>query len=126
MAEQATDRVRLAGLVLAGLGVLTYGGTSAFGLVLCVEWLCDPNRARRLRLWDWVGLVLAVPGAAFFILFSIGLFDYAPGGTIGPIPVYWVGFGVWLLVRSRTRWRGLRESRGRGPGHPTVAADDGA
>jgi hypothetical protein len=96
-------------LVLAVVGALTYGATSAFGLVLCAEWLRDPDRPPPLRQWDWIGLILAVPGTAYFLLLSVGLFTYSPGGTsFTPlITGYWVGFGVWLLVRSRTRWREL-------------------
>ena len=130
MGEQPKGGARLAGLVLAVLGALTYGATSAFGLVLCAEWLCDPSRPRGLRRWDWVGLALAVPGVAFFLWLSVGLFDYAPGGkSFAPlITGYWTGFGVWLLVRSRTRWRRLRHPEGRGPSsraEPGAAADGG-
>lgn len=124
MREERDGGGQLAGLVLALLGALTYGATSPFGLVLCAEWLCDPRRERNLRHWDWVGLVLAVPGTAYFVWLSVALFDYAPGGTsfAGMIAAYWVGFGVWLLVRSRTRWRELRRSRTGGTG---VLADPG-
>jgi hypothetical protein len=98
--------------VLALLGGITYGATSALGLVLCAEWQLASNRPPSLRLWDQVGLVLAIPGVAFFVWLSIGLFDYAPAGqSFAPmIASYWVGFGVWLVVRSRTRWGELRRS----------------
>lgn len=130
MGEQARGGARLAGLVLAVLGVVTYGSTSAFGLVLCVEWLWDRSRKPSLRRWDWVGCVLAVPGTAFFLWVSMGLFGYAPGGTnfAAMITAYWVGFGVWLLVRARTRWSELRRARGnerRGPDEAGATADGG-
>ncbi len=104
-----------AGLVLAVLGAVTYGATSAFGLVLCAEWLCDPDRDERSRRWDWVGAGLAVPGLLFFAALTVGMGGYAPGGTpVAPLLAgYWAGFGVWLLVRSRTRWRRLRAARAR-------------
>lgn len=100
-----TGEARLAGLVLALLGVLTYGATSAFGLVLCAEWLRDPARPASLRTWDRVGLVFAVPGVAYFVWLSVALFDYAPGGvSFAPMIVtYWVGFVVWLLARLLLR-----------------------
>lgn len=113
MREQPKGGVRLAGLVLALLGALTWGATSPFGLVLCWEWLRDPSRTRGLRRWDWVGLVIAAPGTAFFVFLSVALSDYFPGEVVNfamLIAGYWVGFGVWLLVRSRTRWRELRRS----------------
>lgn len=131
MGGQPKEGVRLAGLVLALLGALTYGSTSAFGLVLCAEWLCDPSRPPRLRRWDGVGLALAVPGVVFFLGLSVCLFDYAPGGTsFAPlIAGYWAGFLAWLLFRSRTRWRRLRHAEGRAPhrrAEPGAAADGGA
>jgi len=113
MEEQPKGGAKLAGVVLALLGLLTYGATSAFGFVLCAEWLRDPARPPQLRRWDWIGLVLAVPGVPYIILMSVALFDYAPGGSsFAPlIAGYWAGFAVWLLVRSRTRWRELGSDR---------------
>jgi drug/metabolite transporter superfamily protein YnfA len=116
VAEAAKRNPQLAGLVLALLGLVTYGATSPFGLVLSAEWLADPARPRTLRRWDWLGAGLALPGTAYFVLLSVQLRAYAPGGTsVTPMIVgYWAGFAVWLWVRSRTRWRGLREARKRG------------
>ncbi len=116
MANAAKRNPRLAGLVLALLGLATYGATSPFGLVLSAEWLADPTRPRPLRRWDWLGGGLALPGTAYFLLLSVKMRDYAPGGTsVAPMLVsYWGGFAVWLWFRSRTRWRGLRLARRRG------------
>lgn len=121
MGTQTKEGERLAGLVLALLGAITYGATSPFGLVLCGEWLCDPNRARGLRRWDWVGLVLAIPGTAFFIWLSVGLFDNAPLAWM--IAGYWGSFALWLRGRSRTRWRELRPTQA---GESNVATDGAA
>lgn len=103
MSASPSRNPRLAGLVLALLGAITYGATSAFGLVLCVEWLRDPSRPAHLRRWDWVGLVLAIPGVAFFVWLSISLFDYAPGGTsfAAMIAGYWAFFLAWAFFRRR-------------------------
>ena len=62
VSEQPKPRSQLAGLVLALLGVVTYGATSAFGMVLCLEWLYDPKRALQLRQWDLIGFVLVPQG----------------------------------------------------------------
>ncbi|WP_439622745.1 hypothetical protein [Gemmata sp.] len=113
MAEPtAKPGTQLAGLVLALLGAFTYGATSAFGLVLCAEWLLDPRRPAHLRRWDAVGAVLAVPGVLFFAWLSVAMFDYKPGGKpMGVlIAAYWAAFAWWLTVRYRTRWRHLRRS----------------
>lgn len=114
MAEPtAKPPAQLAGLVLSLLGVLTYGATSPFGLVLCVEWLIDPRRPAPLRRWDAVGALLAAPGVLFFAWLSVAMFDYAPGGkSMGVlIAAYWVTFAWWLTVRARTRWPGIRVAR---------------
>jgi hypothetical protein len=105
MTDKSEKGAQLAGLVLAVLGVLTYGATSPFGLVLCAEWIRDPARSLRLRVWDWVGLILAIPGTAFFLWLSVSMFDYAPGGASfgAMVAGYWVAFLVWLLVRMRVR-----------------------
>lgn len=105
---------RMAGLVLAVAGPFTHGSTSPFAFVLCAEWLLDPSRAARRRRWDWVGLVLSIPGIAWFALMSVAMWFYDPigNGTYAVRPLiagYWCGFGGWLLIRSQTRWRWLRE-----------------
>lgn len=107
---------KLADLVLAILGALTMGATSPFALVLSLEWLFDPSRIGWPRRLDWIALVLSIPGTAFFVWLSIGLFDYAPGGASFALMLssYWLAFAIWLLVRVRTRWRevqALRRSR---------------
>jgi hypothetical protein len=109
----AKPPAQLAGLVLALLGALTYGATSAFGLVLCAEWLLDPRRPDHLRRWDAIGALLAVPGVLFFAWLSVAMFDYSPAGkSMGVlVSAYWVSFAWWLTVRYRTRWRGIRDSR---------------
>jgi threonine/homoserine efflux transporter RhtA len=122
MREKQEGSARLAGLMLALIGVFTYGSTSPFGLVLCCEWLCDPNRTRSLRRWDWLGLVLAMPGTLFFVVLSVGLFTYAPGGFsfAGMIGGYWLGFLIWSRRRSRTRWSELGWPLGGAVGLPVA------
>jgi len=107
---QPKARSQLAGLVLALLGLLTYGATSAFGLVLCLEWLYDPSRSRKLREWDLIGFYLSIPGVLFFVWLSVEHFEYPPRGRslTGMIVAYWGGFAIWLWFRSITRWRALR------------------
>lgn len=51
-------KARLAGLVMALLGPLTYGTTSPFGLLLSAEKLREPGRPRGLKAvtgsaWSW-------------------------------------------------------------------------
>lgn len=109
MAEPTlAPRAQLAGLVLALLGLPTWGATSPFGLVLCVEWLLDPRRPAHLRRWDAVGAVLAVPGVLFFVWLSAVMLDHPAGGLVA---AYWLGFAWWLTLRARTRWPGIRKSR---------------
>ena len=107
------EHTRQAGLVLALLGPLVYGSTSPFALVLSAEWLRDPNRPPRLRGRDRLGVLLALPGTALFVLVCVAMWDYPLGRPVmAPlIAVYWLGFGMWLLVRSRTRWRGIAARR---------------
>ena len=109
MAEPTlAPRAQLAGLVLALLGLPTWGATSPFGLVLCVEWLLDPQRPAHLRRWDAAGAVLAVPGVLFFVWLSA---EHFGGRERGLVAAYWLGFAWWLTVRARTRWPGIRASR---------------
>lgn len=110
MQQQQSGGAKLAGVVLAFLGFVTYGATSPFALVLCIEWLKDSRPAPHHRLWDWIGLVLAVPGTAIFVWMSVGFFDYAPGGMdfAWMIIAYWLSFLIWLVLRARTRWRELQ------------------
>jgi hypothetical protein len=96
---------QLAGFVLAVVGLFTYGSTGPFAFVLCLEWVCNPDRPRNLKRLDWVGLVLSVPESLFFAYLSIGLFTYAPGGnSFAPMIVaYWGSFTGWVLWRFRQR-----------------------
>ena len=107
------EKAKLAGLVLGLMGCFSYGATSPFGLVLNAEWIRDPDRRTELRSWDIFGLVLCIPGTAYFLFFTIALFDYSPGGGgFGPmLSIYWIAFVIWLGVRLKTRWRDISARR---------------
>ncbi|VTU00486.1 unnamed protein product [Gemmataceae bacterium] len=94
--------------MLAVLGAVTFGSTSAFGLVLCVEWLLDPRRPDGLRRWDAVGALLAVPGVLFFVWLSA---EHFGGREREMIAAYWGSFAVWLLFRAWTRWPAISAPR---------------
>lgn len=121
-AAPAPGHDRQAGLVLALLGPLVYGSTSPFALVLCVEWLLDPARPARLRWRDRLGVFLALPGAVVFVLVCVAMWGYPLGEPLMArlIVAYGCVFGVWLLVRSRTRWCAIaaRRAAGRPPVTP--------
>ncbi len=94
---------QLAGLVLAALGILTYGATSPYGLILSVEWLRDTNRDWMLRKFDWLGVILGVPGTLYFMNFSYTMGNYAPGGqSFGTlIWLNWAGVFLTMLLRRK-------------------------
>lgn len=96
---------KLAGFVLAMLGLVMFGSTSPFGLVLCWEWLRDPTRRADLRRFDAVGFVLAIPGAAFWAYLSYWFSLYYMGGTPEPFALYWWVFASWTVVRWRRIFR---------------------
>ena len=109
---------QLAGFVLGLLGFATWGATCAWGLVLNVEWLCNPKR-RHDRFFDLVGLMLCLPGTIAFAALSVGILaDTTMMGAAFPalILVYWGAWFGWVIQRQKTVWpeigRNLREAKG--------------
>lgn len=95
------ERPRLAGLVLAVIGVFSFGSTSPFAAVLCLEWLRDPARRPDLKKWDLLGLILSVPGS---VVVAAWFTPDAWANTLyfgpGPVIAYWVGFAGWVAYRG--------------------------
>lgn len=112
---------QLAGFVLGLLGLVTWGATCPWGLVLNVEWLRNPVR-RHDRFFDLVGLVFCVPGAIAFAVLSVAML--ADGAAMGAFPtmvlLYWGAWFVWVARRQKTVWpeiaRNRREAKGRTAG----------
>lgn len=113
MIDTEKQRGQLAGTVLALLGIVTYGATSQFGLVLSLEWIRDPRRDSDFRLFDWMGVIVGLPGTMYFLYFTAMMFDYAPGGqSFGSLLLgYWAMFGLWIMYRRRTRWVEIQRYR---------------
>ena len=57
MPEQVTEEkpTQLAGFVLSAIGVCSFGSTSPYAAVLCLEWLLDPQRNPKSRIFDRIG-----------------------------------------------------------------------
>jgi hypothetical protein len=105
---------KLAGFVLAVLGVITYGTTSPFGLMLSAEKMGWRNRSPGLRTADWVGVVLGGLGTLFLPVFLVGMWNYS---LVGPQPVllYLAFLAGWTWHRVRVVWRWPRPTAGRPP-----------
>ena len=108
---------QLAGFVLGLLGLMTYGATCPWGLVLNVEWLRNPKR-RHDRFFDLVGLMFCLPGTIFFAVVSVGMLTYtiAGAGFNAMVPIYWIAWFWWVMKRQKTVWpeiaRNRREAKG--------------
>lgn len=96
-------KARLAGLVMAILGVITYGTTSPFGVMLCAEKMYEKDRPKGLRICDWIGLILSVPGCFVVPVFLHFVWNYS---ILGPTPAtLYLGFLiVWTWHRVRIVW----------------------
>jgi hypothetical protein len=94
---------RLAGFVMGVLGAMTYGTTSPFGLMLSAEKMWEKGRGPGLRMCDWIGIVLSVPGCFYLPFFLIAMWDYS---LIGPQPVllYLAFLMGWSWHRVRIVW----------------------
>jgi hypothetical protein len=101
---------RLAGLVMGVLGTLTYGTTSPFGLMLSAEKMWETDRNRTLRVCDWIGIVLSVPGCLFLPFFLVSMWGYSLIGP-GPVLMYLAFLMGWSWHRVRVVW-GWPKGRG--------------
>jgi len=102
---------RLAGVVMAILGFLTYATTSPFGLVLSAEKLFESDRPSGLRSLDWGGVIFGGAGTLILPAFLYGMWTYS---LIGPWPVCWylMFLSGWVLYRKRVVWPTLRSGVG--------------
>lgn len=102
----ARSRPRLAGLVMAVVGLFTFGLFSPFGLVLSAEKFWEPGRSRTLRVCDIVGVVLAWIGNIY-----LPYFLYAAWMSSGPevtsdwVVIHLTVFTVWMAHRVFVVWR---------------------
>ena len=115
---------QLAGFVLGLLGLVTWGATCSWGLVLNVEWLRNPKR-RHDRFFDLVGLVLCLPGTIAFAALSVGMLTYTIMGAAFPVTIliYWGAWFVWVMRRQKTVWPEIGRNRREAEGDAAGAHD---
>lgn len=116
---------KLAGTVLAVLGLCTHGSTCPWALVLNLEWMADRRRCPHRPLADHFGVALSLPLSLYWVMASVTVAPfYAPELTPAVIG-YWVTFAVWVVARMFTRWRDIAADRRVTPARPRPAAAGG-
>lgn len=105
--------LKLAGGILAVLGLFTHGSTCPFAVVLGLEWMADRRRCPHAPAVDRLCVTLGGLLSAYWAMMSATYLPFLVPALAPAVIAYWTAFGGWLVWRMFTRWRNIAAARRR-------------